>query len=299
MVQACNGEEIEMMRATSPCHAVERAAIPSASIRSPVDLTIFERRKDTQFMRESNPPSVPFSNADVEWDRFNSAEYFEQNYGRLREDDQQIIRVVGDFFAGATRGELVGEAIDVGAGTNLYPALTMLPYSARVTLLERAHSNRRWLQRELVEPHKSWLEFWNEAALDRPPYHPIADPLDVLQQRAKVSRGNVLTLDEDRYDIGTMFFVAESITTRTDEFRRAVRQFVRSLRQGAPFAAAFMRESSGYSVGDQRFPACPIEEKDVKVALATVARKVNISVVASDDLRDGYSGMMVATGFKR
>jgi hypothetical protein len=238
-------------------------------------------------------------NADVEWDKFNSEAYFDQNYGCLREDDRAIIKIVGDFFTRATEGALVGEAVDVGAGANLYPALTMLPYSSHVTLLERAHSNRLWLQRELTEPRKSWLEFWNEAARGRPPYDPISNPLDVLHQRARVSRGNVLALEEDRYDIGTMFFVAESITTRTDEFRRAVRRFVGSLRPGASFAAAFMRDSSGYYVGGQRFPACSIAEKDVMTALARVARNVNISFVGSEDLRDGYCGMMVATGFKK
>jgi hypothetical protein len=238
-------------------------------------------------------------NADVEWDKFNSQAYFDHNYGRLREDDKEIIRVIGDFFVRATRGRLVGEAIDVGAGTNLYPALTMLPYSSHVTLLERAHPNRMWLQRELIGPRKSWLDFWYEAARGRAPYDRISDPLDVLHQRARVSRGNVLALDQDRYDIGTMFFVAESITTRTDEFRRAVRRFVRSLRPGAPFAAAFMRNSSGYYVDGRRFPACSIEEKHVEVALAPVARNVKVSVVASNDLREGYCGMMVATGFKR
>jgi len=238
-------------------------------------------------------------NADIEWDRFDSEAYFDHNYGHLRNDDRTIIKIVGDFFVRATKGAMVGDAIDVGAGTNLYPALTMLPYSSHVTLLERAHTNRLWLLRELDGPRKSWLDFWYEAAHGRSPYDPISDPLDVLHQRAKAVRGNVFALEEERYDIGTMFFVAESITTRTSEFRRAVRQFVRSLRKGAPFAAAFMRNSSGYYVGGQRFPACSIEEKDLVVALAPVARNVHISVVESDDLREGYCGMMVATGFKR
>lgn len=239
------------------------------------------------------------ANADVDWGRFNSQAYFDHNYGKLREDDRQIIRIVADFFARATRGELVGKAIDVGSGTNLYPALAMLPYSAQLTLLERAHSNRVWLLRELPEPHESWLDFWDEVRDGRAAYQPISDPLDVLHERARVTRGNVFTLDEDRYDIGTMFFVAESITTRTSEFQRAVRQFVRSLHSNRPFAAAFMRDSSGYYVDGVHFPACSIDKKDVEAALHPVAKNVKVSVVDSEDLRDGYCGMMVATGFKR
>jgi hypothetical protein len=238
-------------------------------------------------------------NADVDWGRFNSQAYFDHNYGKLRDDDRDIIEVIAEFFAGATRGEMFGKAIDVGAGTNLYPALIMLPYSSHLTLLERAHSNRAWLLRELPRPHESWLDFWDAVRIDREPYRPISDPFDVLHERARVTRGNVFTLDEDRYDIGTMFFVAESITTRTGEFQRAVRQFVRSLHRNRPFAAAFMRDSSGYYVDGVHFPACSIDRKDVDAALAPVAKNVKISVVESNDLRDGYCGMMVATGFKR
>jgi hypothetical protein len=238
-------------------------------------------------------------NADIEWDRFNSQAYFDHNYGELRDDDREIIRVISTFFARAARRDQLGEAIDVGSGTNLYPALAMLPYSAHLTLLERAHSNRMWLQHELSAPRKSWLDFWYEAARGRAAYQPISDPFDVLHQRARVTRGNVLALDEERYDLGTMFFVAESITTRTDEFRRGARRFVRSLRRGRPFAIAFMRNSSGYYVGGQRFPACSVDERDVDVALTPVARNVTISVIDSEGLRDGYCGMMVATGFKK
>ncbi|CAM5649016.1 hypothetical protein SANTM175S_10556 [Streptomyces antimycoticus] len=44
----------------------------------------------------------------------------------------------------------------------------------------------------------------------------------------------------ERWDLGTMFFVAESITTSLDEFRRGVGCFMSALNPGAPFAAAFM-----------------------------------------------------------
>ena len=245
------------------------------------------------------PDAQQVGNADVEWDRFDSKAYFDYNYGSLRPDDAAIIKIVADFFATATRGNWRGRAIDVGTGANLYPALTMLPYCSDVTLFERAHSNREWLKHELIEPSKSWLEFWNAVADDRTPYTPIGDPLDLLHQRARVRRGNVFTLQPGQYDIGTMFFVAESITTRTSEFRRAVGRFVDALRPGSPFAAAFMRDSSGYVVGDQLFPACSIGNEEASDALAPMARNVEILDVASSDLREGYCGMMVATGFKK
>jgi hypothetical protein len=193
----------------------------------------------------------------------------------------------------------LANAIDVGTGTNLYPAMTMLPFASRVTLFERSHSNRQWLIDALNEPQGSWDEFWKAVAADRPMYQLIRKPLEVLAMRAWVTKGNVFALADNQYDLGTMFFVAESITTRDDEFHRATLNFVGSLKPGAPFAAAFMCRSEGYFVGSTFFPAYSIDVADVEMCLADIARISQIEKVASEDLRTGYSGMIVATGWKR
>jgi hypothetical protein len=239
------------------------------------------------------------SNDDVEWDDFDSDAYFTHNYGRLRSDDRQIIKIVTDFFESAGPARWPARAIDVGSGANLYPALSMLPFSTSVTLFERAAANREWLEHQLDHPYGQWWQFWAAMSGGRPEYERIMKPLDVLADRAEVVKGNVFTLSPDQFDIGTMFFVAESITTKIEEFRRATQHFVRSLMPRAPFAAAFMRDSSGYVVGNRHFPACSINEQDVRECLAEIAVIKDIQVVESDDLRDGYLGMIVATGRKR
>jgi len=238
-------------------------------------------------------------NADVSWDKFDSEFYYRHNYDKLRDDDARIIKIVADFFERTVPRRWPTQAIDVGSGTNLYPALTMLPYSSRVNLIEPAFTNRQWLSDALRRPQKSWEEFWTAIADGRPEYKTFTNPFEVLTDRAEVHKGNVFTLAPDRFDLGTMFFVAESITTRDDEFQRATRQFVRSLKPRGAFAAAFMRDSAGYLVGDRFFPACSVDEKDIEVCLASVARIDQIERVESHDLRDGYCGMIVATGWKR
>jgi hypothetical protein len=241
----------------------------------------------------------PERNADFDWDAFDSVAYFDHNYGTLRPDDKRIIEIVADFFQSRDDNGLRRHAIDVGAGANLYPALTMLPFAAEVLLCERAFSNRQWLTSQLAQPSESWSQFWSHIRNGRRSYHPVGDPLKLLSRRAKVVKGNIFSLRPGQFDIGTMFFVAESITTRNDEFVRATQSFVNSLIPRAPFAAAFMRDSSGYTVGNRNFPACSVDENDVALALAPVATGVKIWTVESKSLRDGYCGMMVATGFKK
>jgi hypothetical protein len=241
----------------------------------------------------------PERNADFDWDAFDSTAYFAHNYGRLRDDDKQIIDIVADFFQARESTRLRPRAIDVGTGANLYPALTLLPFAAELTLYERAFTNCQWLTTQLERPSPSWSSFWSHISRDRDAYQPIRDPLNLLSRHAKVVKGNVFSLEPGTFDIGTMFFVAESITNRNDEFVRATQLFVNSLKARAPFAAAFMRDSSGYRVGNRSFPACSVDTGDVERALAPVATGVTITTVDSRGLRDGYCGMMVATGYKR
>jgi hypothetical protein len=247
----------------------------------------------------ATPDVTRFGNADFEWDGFDSAAYFDDNYRDLRPDDDQIIKIVADFFQNHGPRRWRDRAIDVGSGANLYPAMTMVPFASEVSLYERAFTNRQWLAHQLDEPYSSWRQFWDAMSRDRENYQITAEPLDLLHQRAKVVKGDIFGLRPEQFDIGTMFFVAESITTRDDEFTRATKQFVRSLKPEAPFAAAFMRDSSGYRVGDREFPACSVNEADVERCLNGVAHIADIRTVASTDLRDGYCGMIVATGRRR
>jgi len=238
-------------------------------------------------------------NEDFVWDdRFDSNEYFKHNYGELHPEDGRIIDIVAAHFDGRFKDQWGGRAIDVGAGANLYPAMTMLPFASEVILYERANTNRAWLKQQLRAPAGSWDSFWDRVRDSGESYKKIKYPMELLEQRAKVVKGNVFALRPNQFDLGTMFFVAESITNRDDEFRRATRLFLESLRPKAPFAAAFMRDSSGYFVGDERFPACSINEDDVAECLSDMAR-VDIEVVPSNALREGYCGMIVATGVKK
>src|ERR1700733_189420 len=68
-------------------------------------------------------------NADAPWNMFSSHDYWRRNYSKLQAEDREIIRRVSHFFVSARAGRpRVQRAIDVGAGTNLYPALLMLPW---------------------------------------------------------------------------------------------------------------------------------------------------------------------------
>jgi hypothetical protein len=237
-------------------------------------------------------------NADQPWERFDSVWYLSYNYEILREDDREIIQWIADFFADAP-GTRSGHGVDVGTGTNLYPALAMLPRCSQITLIERAATNLRWLTSEVADFALSWDPFWHAMVEWRPDLYKGIKPRAALEARADVAEGDIFRLDRNRYDSGTMFFVAESITGSVSEFKRATTNFVGSLHRRAPFAAAFMKNSRGYRVGSVRFPAVAIDENDVKECLRPVSHGVEIRQTSRgvNPLRDGYDGMILATGY--
>jgi hypothetical protein len=255
----------------------------------------------------------PKGNASWNWDAFDPNAYLALNYRSLRDDDREIVRLVADFFSRS--GVCGGRGLDVGTGANLYPALAMLPFCETIAMWERSEANVAWLVAEVrgsrfgenaVPGTRTvagfsyvWDPYWRELC-SRSVYADLGDPRTGLADRAFVCLKDVFDLPRGIWDIGTMFFVAESFSGLWREFEMGVHRFVNALRPNAPFAATFMENSDGWRVGVQEFPAVAVGAADVHKALSSVANKVELfSIQTAAPLRDGYDGMILATGYTR
>jgi hypothetical protein len=235
------------------------------------------------------------TNADFTWDHFDPSAYVSHNYDVLRDDDAEIVDRVAEFFSRACSGS-AASGVDVGTGANLYPALTMLPFCREITLYEHSAANLKWLTDEVENYGPRWDAFWKLAS-QHSGYVTFGDPRPALRQRAALRQGSIFDLPPATWDIGTMFFVAESLTEDMAEFERATECFVRALRPGAPFAAAFMDDSQGYQTGSEEFPAVPVTPIEVEACLASVSVELSVySVTTKDPLRPGQEKMVLATG---
>jgi hypothetical protein len=246
-------------------------------------------------------------NAQAPWNDFSSQDYWRHNYQTVHPEDREIIERVSHFFASKFEGrERASRAIDVGSGSNLYPALLMLPWTEQILLTDYSERNVSWLT-EQVKPGTGawdWLPFWRELA-QQPGYHQLTEPRKLLAAAcaaepgvAGIERHSVFELPSNRWQLGTMFFVAESITQDYSEFQAAVSGFVNALQAGAPFAVSFMAGSQGYTVGQTSFPALRISTEDVSECFTELgARDLNIYLNrTAERVRPGYEGMIVATG---
>lgn len=220
------------------------------------------------------------------WDKFNPKQYHESNYKTLRDDDRQILTLTRDYFREVLSPARHG--IDVGSGANLYPALALLPWCTDITLWEYGAQNVEWLVRETASYGPEWDSFADILTPD------VADSRASLAQRTAVVQGSIYALPTATWDVGTMFFVAESITDQRKEFERAVASFLGCLKPGSPFVAAFMTGSTGYQVGNEWFPAVNISTSDLGMLLADLGATGTVHDIESD-LRPGH-GMVLVTG---
>lgn len=251
----------------------------------------------------SKMESLPYTgHGDRDWHKFDPEAYCARNYRALRDDDRQVVEKLGAFFASCAIPKSA-HGVDVGAGSNLYPAFGMLPFCKKVDLLESSSSNVRWLERNRrtlwIRRDRRWDPFW-ETYLKHSAYKRAGSrtPYRSLFRKVRVRRASVFDLPSHAYDVGTMFFVACSLSTRIDDFYSAVDGFGRCLKSGAPFAMAFMTNSDGYPAGDRWFPAVRVGVAEIAPAIKAIAPEASFyEIEPVDPLRSGV-GMMLVTGTK-
>ncbi|MFI5960032.1 SCO2525 family SAM-dependent methyltransferase [Cryptosporangium sp. NPDC051539] len=244
-------------------------------------------------------------NSEARWDEFAPIAYWDLNYRHMRHDDRRILHIIRDHFMATADLRRFGlrraAAVDVGTGSNLYPAFAMTPFADRIFLYDLSTANVGWLTKQRRQFDESWLPFWHELAA-KGPYRRVRSPRREFARKVHIERKNVFQLDEGGFDLGTMFFVAESLSTEEDEFVAAMHAFIGSLRPGAPFATAHMENSSGYEVDGVWFPAYAVKAEQIRRTLGEVASDVYVEQIpynVDGALREGYDGMIVATGRAR
>jgi hypothetical protein len=194
--------------------------------------------------------------------------------------------------------------VDVGTGPNLIPFFCTLPRARRLTAWEYAESNVAWLQAEMRrdEMRPQWRHFWN---VTREAYQPefqlLEDPTPVMRAKSVVRRGSIFELPERTWDAATMFFCAESITERQDEFESACAAYARCVKPGGALAAAFLVRSAGYVVADRPFPVLYLSADSIETLFARYADGVKAERIGmvEREIRSGYSGFVFLTGIAR
>ncbi|MGD9967605.1 MAG: hypothetical protein AB7T59_13875 [Hyphomonadaceae bacterium] len=237
------------------------------------------------------------ANDDFAWDRFDPDAYVEHYYADPHPDDDEVVRRTVAGLAVLGRQDL--DVVDVGTGPNLFPLLAALPLARTITVWEYAQSNIDWLRRELGhgELRPPWDHFSRVAADAHAPGQAPANPIAALAGKVEIVRGSIFDLPQRQWDGATMFFCAESITARQDEFERACATFARAVKPGGVLAAAFLAGSRGYRVANEDYPAVCVTPEALRRAFEGLTDCLELSAIGAmaEEIRSGYSGMVFLT----
>jgi NNMT/PNMT/TEMT family protein len=247
--------------------------------------------------------SGPSGNADYQWAHFDSEAYFQHYYGEPHPDDDCVIQFAVEAMKRAAPIDAELDIVDVGTGPSLIPFLCALPRARRLTAWEYAESNVAWLEAELQrqDTRPQWRHFWHVVRHAYRPDPLTEDPMPLLRAKCVIQRGSVFDLPKRNWDAATMFFCAESITERQDEFEAACVAFARSVKQGGMLAAAFLVRSAGYIVADRAFPVLRLTPELIEEVFASNADNVKAERIGirEREIRSGYSGFIFLTGTAR
>lgn len=251
-------------------------------------------------MAQDENGAAPKGNAEYQWSKFDSEAYFQHYYGEPHPDDDLVIERAAAAIA---KAEPLGKKlsiVDVGTGPNLIPFFSAFPRAAKLTAWEYAESNVEWLKAELKSTtlRSQWRHFWDVARRVHGDPSLPDNPLPALAAMTDVQQGSIFDLPKARWDAATMFFCAESITERLDEFEKACASFAQCVRPGGALVGAFLVRSGGYVVADRPFPVLHISSESIRETFSKYATDVHAEHIGivEREIRSGYAGFVLLTG---
>ncbi len=244
--------------------------------------------------------AAPKGNAEYQWSQFDSEAYFQHYYGDPHPDDDLVIQLAAAALREAEPKGKKLSVVDVGTGPNLIPFFSAFPRASKLTAWEYAESNVEWLQAELRRDtlRPQWRHFWDVARMAHADPSLPDNPLPALKAISDVRQGSVFDLPRAEWDAATMFFCAESITERHDEFEEACASFARCVKTGGAVVGAFLVRSGGYVVAERPFPVLHISSDSIAATFgkhATHVKADHIGIVERE-IRSGYAGFILLTG---
>ncbi|MGW3037439.1 hypothetical protein ACWDCB_40365 [Streptomyces sp. NPDC001178] len=259
-------------------------------------------KTSTKPRRVQAPTSPGGLNRDASWDAFDPAAYMERRFEGFHPQDAEILSIIGEYFSHQkyhAYSDRVIHGIDVGAGPNLYPALSMLPWCSEITLINPLAQNIDYLSAQLSYFDSQWGAHWDILCKNQP--YAAIDPRERLAQVAQIEHGSLVDLGrhKGRWMMGTMLFAADVLATTAEEFQLGVNRFMRSLAPGSPFAMAFMRDIEGRKKRKRTLGYIPTES-DVHATISPLSRDFAICTISSGTLETGaFLAYGERAGFER
>jgi hypothetical protein len=228
------------------------------------------------------------------WDEFDPEAYIFDNYSTVFPHDLYSLALLTTLYK---QKQHIGKVLEIGCGPNLLPVLAAIPYADSIRIIDPGSQNIEYLYRQLFDIDPVWKPAMTVIrAIDPSLSLNHFDFQLAYQQKISFDAGSVFDLPKNFFDVASMHYVAESITSDYAEFERACLSFKQSVKPGGMLIASFMENSTGYTVNGVDFPACPITISDLKDVFKDCDPVIERLSSDLTPMRSGYTGILFLVG---
>lgn len=241
------------------------------------------------------------------FDQFSPAEYLREYYSEVGQENDELLRFFADIAPSIPPGE---DLLEYGGGPTVYQLLSFAPIVGDIVFGDYLAGNldavARWMDAR-AGAH-DWAPFARAAlrhegrSADAPE---VEHRLDLVRRRIRtLCRVDALAdaqhgVRPDRFAVVSTSFVAESIASTPHQWRRALTAITGNVRPGGHLAMTAIRNADRWRVGDQWFPALPVDADDIRSALGDLGHQIEHLVEIDAEILDpadpgyeGYDGMV-------
>lgn len=228
---------------------------------------------------------------------FHPHQYIDEYYAHIGEENQAILTFLHRTYRYLFSKIEKALILEFGGGPTLYQLISASAYPVEIHFSEYLPENREQIVLWLDDrPEKySWKKYV-QFVLNLEGITPDEENVRARKKEMRKKITKVLHVDAKRpnplgehqriYDILSVNFVPESITSDKDEWERCIQYMIPLLREGGYLIMCSIIGARSYRVANQEFPAVPIDQHEIITQLA----KYGCSIINTDFVAAEHSG---------
>jgi hypothetical protein len=243
-----------------------------------------------------------------DYNLFHPTVYLDEYYRGLSDENKFLLRFYHDAYL---RIGPQASLLEVGGGPTIYQLISASRCVSRIVFSEFLEANRNevrnWLARSpLAFDWGEYLQFVAMLEIDQT----IGTPHEHVECRLRDRIAAVVPCDlslpnplapnqHPPFDVVSSSFCIEGIKGDGVSFHSFLKNAISQLKPGGTLVLALVKDCCHYKVGDQRFPAFPVNEMSMECLLRQLGfSEISLQSYMADGSQ-GYSGLMGITAVKQ
>lgn len=241
---------------------------------------------------------------------FSPQEYLEEYYSHIGTENSALLSFFSKAYKDFDENSL--KTLEIGGGPTIYQLISLAPVAKCVHftdyLVKNLEQIKHWVKND--SRGYNWDNFILYALNIEQPGK-VHDQDSILERKGliqkkltnfstcNVFKDSVVDTNEGPYDLLSMNFVAESVSSDMKEFTAVLSRMSNLLVPGGVFVMSGLLKAKFWVEGGRKFPSTYLTEKDVIDLLTNIGYKIEIfdTVAAEHDKSDpenqGYEGIFM------